>query len=196
MSKKIPEAAKYLYGCLTLEKEVNHLYITATKKLPSPMLTIITTAISYDYQKHVTMIQELLKPLDSSINPDDLPKEFKKSVNEIGKLNNALANEDKIDFDEVRDLLKNLTALEEGLHNFYSNFVESKMIEDYSNALLEVSDLTSEYLSFILNTIMQENMEHREMLIEGLSFHSKNEQKNKNSTPLIRYQNPDAWVRL
>jgi hypothetical protein len=196
MSKKLSEAAKYLYGCLTLEKEVYHLYITATKKLPTPLLTIITTAIAYDYQKHVTMIQELLKPLDSSINPDDLPKEFKKSVNEIGKLIDVLANEDNIDFDEVRDLLKNLTALEDGFHNFYTNFVESKMIEDYSEALLEVSDLTIEYLSFILNAIMQENVEHREMLIEGLSFHSKNEQKNKDSTPAIRYQNPDAWVHL
>jgi hypothetical protein len=196
MSKKIPEAAKYLYGCLTLEKEVNHLYITATKKLPSPLLTIITTAIAYDYQKHVTMIQELLKPLNPYLIPDDLPKEFKKSVNEIGKLIDALANEDSIDADEVRDLLKNLTDLEDGLHNFYTNFVESKMIEDYSDALLDVSDLTDEYLKFILNDIMQENLEHREMLIEGLSFHSKNEQKNKDTTPVIRYQNPDAWVHL
>jgi hypothetical protein len=196
MSKKIPEAAKCLYGCLTLEKEVNHLYITATKKLPSPLLTIITTAIAYDYQKHVTMIQELLKPLDSSVNPDELPKEFKKNVNGIGKLIDALANEDNIDVDEVRDLLKNLTDLEDGLHNFYANFVESKMLEDYSDALLEVSDITDEYLNFILNAIMQENLEHREMLIEGLSFQSKNEQKNKDTTPLIRYQNPDAWVHL
>jgi hypothetical protein len=196
MGDKISEATKYLYGCLTLEKEVNHLYVTATKKLPSPLLTIITTAIAYDYQKHVTIIQELLKPIDSSINPDELPKEFKKSVNEIGKLIDALANEDNIDADEVRYLLKNLTDLEDGLHNFYANFVESKMLEDYSDALSEVSDLTDEYLSFILNAIMQENLGHREMLIEGLSFHSKNEQKNKDSTPAIRYQNPDAWVHL
>jgi hypothetical protein len=196
MGDKVSEATKYLYGCLTLEKEVNHLYITATKKLASPLLTIITTSIAYDYQKHVTMIQELLKPLDPSINPDDLPKEFKKSVNEMGKLIEALANEDNIDADEIRDLLKNLTDFEEGLHNFYANFIESKMLEDYSNALLELSDLTDEYLRFILNSIMQENLEHREMLIEGLSFHSKNEQKNKDSTPVIRYQNPDAWVHL
>ena len=196
MIKKIPEAAKYLYGCLTLEKEVSHLYITATKKLHSPLLTIITTSIAYDYQKHVTMIQELLKPLDPSINPDELPKEFKKSVNAIGKLIDAIANEDNIDADEVRDLLKNLTSLEDSLQNFYTNFVESKMLVDYSDTLLEVSDLTDEYLKLILNAIMQENLEHREMLIEGLSFHSKNEQKNKDSTPVIRYQNPDAWVHL
>ena len=196
MSKKLPEAAKYLYGCLTLEKEVNHLYITATKKVPSPLLTIITTAIAYDYQKQVTIIQELLKPLDPSIDPDKLPKQFKKSMNEIGKLIDALANEENIDPDEVRDLLKNLTDIEDSLHNFYTNFIDSKMIEDYSDALLEVSDLTNQYLNFILNVIMQENVEHRKMLIEGLSFHSKNEQKDKDSTPLIRYQTPDAWVHL
>lgn len=197
MGEKIRESTKYLYGCVTLEQEVNLLYVMATKKLPYSQLRAITTALSFDSQKHAAVIKELLKPaLNVDINPDELSKEFKKSSVEIGKLLNALTEEDDIDDEQISDLLKTLTNIEDLLHDLYAKFIESKLAEDYSNSLPEESGLTCENLKYILHVLKLDNLKHREMLIESLYFQSKNAQKNKDTTPLVRYQNPDAWVQL
>jgi len=196
MGEKILDATKYLYGCLNLEKELNLLYTMATKKLPSPQSTI-TTAIVFDNQKHVAVIKELLKPLSNIyFSPDELSKEFKKSVGEISKLLNVLTMQDKIENEEISELLKALTNIEDILHDFYAHFIESKLIENYYNALPEASGLTGENLKYILQTLKQDNLKHREMLIESLYFYRKSEQKNIDTTPIVRYQNPDAWVHL
>ncbi len=195
MSEKIQEAKKYLYGCLALEKEVNILYATATKKLPCPQLSTITTVLAFDNQKHAAVIKELFKPLlYVYFSPDELPKEFKKSVGEINKLLNDLAIRDSIENDEISEVLKAFTKIEDVLHDFYAYFIESELIEDYYSALSEVSGLTSENLKYILQALKQDNSRHRDMLIESLYFYHKSEQKDKVTAPMVRYQNPDAWV--
>ena len=194
MDEKVGAATKHLYGCLTLAEEINLLYFTATKKLPFP-LSIITTIIAYDNHKHAAVIKELLKPvLQTHLSLNELSMEFKKSICEISNLLNDINNKESIEHEDISNFLKSLTNIEDCHLNFYCDFIESKLIEDYTNAIPEASSLTIQNLKYILQTLKQDNLKHRDMLIESLYFHHKNEEKNKDYTPIVRFQNPNAWV--
>jgi hypothetical protein len=194
MDEKIQNATKYLSGCLTLEEEVARLYVTATKKLPYPF-SIVTTAIAYDNQKHAAVLRELLKPvLQIHLSLNELSKEFKISICEINRLLNDLLVKESIEREKISDFLKSLTDTEDCLLNFYSNFIDSKLIKEYFNAIPETSNLTFENLLYILQALKQDNSNHRDMLIENRYFHNKNEQQNS-TAPIVRYQNPNAWVQ-
>jgi hypothetical protein len=194
MGEKIREVTKYLYGCLTTEKEISPLYITATTKLPCPQLSAITLSIAYDNQKHAAVLLELLKPLlHISISKNELSKEFKIGFCEISNLHNRLIMEKNMDYEEVDKLLKDLTNLEDYLNDLYTNFIDSKLIENYSNGFLDEPILTGENLVYILRTLKQDNLKHRSMLIDSFDFFKKTLPKNKDATAKFRYQNPDAW---
>lgn len=197
LSEKTREFAKYLYGCLTIEKEVNLLYASATKKLHSQQLQIIITALAYDNQKHAAVLQKLREPLFYiHLSSDELSKEFKKIICELSQLRYTIDVKGNLDKEDTITLLKSLTEVEDCLGNLYGNLIESKLADDYSNTFLNDSRLTSENLKYILQTLNQDNLKHRDMLIESLYFFNRNLQKTKDTTPIVRYQNPDAWVQL
>lgn len=197
LSEKTREFAKYLYGCLTIEKEVNLLYASSTKKLPSQQLQIIITALAYDNQKHAAVLQKLREPLFYiHLSSDELSKEFKKIICELSQLRYTIDMKGNLDKEDTITLLKSLTEVEDCLGNLYGNLIESKLADDYSDTFLNDSSLTSENLKYILQTLNQDNLKHRDMLIESLYFFNRNLQKTKDTTPIVRYQNPDAWVQL
>jgi|WetSurMetagenome_2_1015567.scaffolds.fasta_scaffold93568_1 hypothetical protein len=194
MGDKILKVTKYLHGCQTIEKEVSLLYTTATKKLPSPQLSTITTAIAFDKQKHAAVIEELLKPLSYiALSPNELSAEFKSGVEETRKLRNAIAVHNDLNPEEIEKFLKNLTNLEDSLSDLYGNLIDSKLLEDYSKDVADEPVLSSENLKYILQAFKQDNLKHRDMLIESLYFYKKNLQKNIDNTPKVRYNNPDSW---
>jgi hypothetical protein len=197
LSEKTREFAKYLYGCLAIEKEVNLLYASSTKKLHSQQLQIIITALAYDNQKHAAVLQKLREPLFYiHLSSDELSKEFKKIICELSQLRYTIDMKGNLDKEDTITLLKSLAEVEDCLGNLYGNLIESKLADDYSNTVLNDSGLTSENLKYILQTLNQDNLKHRDMLIESLYFFNRNLQKTKDTTPIVRYQNPNAWVQL
>jgi hypothetical protein len=55
--------------------------------------------------------------------------------------------------------------------------------------------MTRENLLFIMLALKEDNIKHRNMLIESLFFFNKNKLKNKDLTPMVKFKNPDAWVQ-
>ena len=195
MGEKISEVTKYLYGCFTIEKEISDLYLAATKKLPCQQLSLITLSIAYDNQKHVAVLNEILKPLlQISISKNLLSEEFKVGFCEVSKLHNTLIMKGDMDSEDIDCLLNNLTNIEDYLYDLYANLIDFKLMQDYSTGFLDYSILNSENLFYILKTLKQDNLKHRRMLIDGLYFYKRNFIEYKDTTPIVRYQNPEAWV--
>jgi hypothetical protein len=194
MSEEVVEAVKYLYGCIMVETESNLLYTIATQRLPCPELSTITIALAQDNQKHAKMIKELCRPLNEMcFNPSDLAKDFKKISIEIDKLKDDITPLVTIEKEEIGDFLKSLTNLEDCLHNLYANFLQSTLFSNFAEALYEASNITEDNLSYIIEAIKKDNLQHRNMLIESLYHYHKATQKN--IEPSIKYQNPDSWIR-
>jgi hypothetical protein len=197
MDKKLQEVNKHLYGCFTVEKEVNLLYVATTKKFPQTQLSVITTALAYNHQKNAAVIREILIPLiRTHVSSCKLSQEFTEGIEEIRELRNMLSMKDDMEYEETSDLLKDLATIEDYLDGLYAYLIESEFIENYSYAFSEISGLTSENLQYILQALKQDNIKHREILIEGTFFYQKNHQSNIDTTPIVRYKNPNAWVRL
>ena len=195
MGEKISEVSKYLCGCFTLEKEISDLYFAVTKKLPCQQLSLITLSIAYDNQKHVAVLNEILKPLlHIPISKNLLSEEFKVGFCEVSKLHNTLIMKGDMDSEDIDSLLNNLTKIEDYLYDLYVNLIDFKLMQDYSTSFSDYSVLNSENLFYILKTLKQDNLKHRRMLIDGLYFYNRNFIENKDTTPIVRYQNPEAWV--
>jgi hypothetical protein len=197
MDKKLQEVNKYLYGCFTVEKEVNLLYVATTKKIPSTQLSVTTTALAYNHQKNAAVIREILNPLiRTNISYSKLTKEYTEGVEEIRKLRNALDMKDNMEHEEVSDILKDLATIEDYLDGLYADLIESEFIENYSYTFSELTGLTNENLEYMLQALKQDNIKHKEMLIEATFYYNKNQQRNVDTTPIVKYQNPNAWVQL
>lgn len=192
MGEKIVEAVKYLYGCITVETEANLLYTEAQDRLPCPALSTIAIALAEDNQKHAKMIKELWLPLrEICFDPSDLADDFKKMAKEIHELKEDISL--LVEKEEMEDFIKTLADLEECLHDLYANFLESTLFRTFAQVLYEASSITGDNLSYIFGTMKDDNLKHRNMLIESLYQYQKATQKN--IKPLIKYQNPDAWIR-
>jgi hypothetical protein len=194
MGEKIVEAVKFLYGCISVETEANLLYSTAVEKLPCPELSTMAIALAEDNQKHAKMIKELCHPLhEICFDPSELAKDFKKIAKEIHKLKDGIAPLETIKKEEIADFIKSLVNLEDCLHDLYTNFLKSNLFGSFSRVLSESSSVTEDNLAYIFETIKDDTLNHRNMLIESLYYHHKATQKITKLS--IKYQNPDAWIR-
>jgi len=189
-------SVKYLLNCHNLEGEVYLLYSTASKKLNRPELSCILRAIAQDSQKHAKIIEELFRPLVFiNFESGKYDKTFTKLSAEIRKSTNNIDPIKTINDDEIPDLLKDLTKVEDTLLDFYCYFIDSEMLRAFANKLSTSTDMTRENLLFILQSMKEDNIKHRNMLIESLYFFNKSKLKNKDLTPMVKFQNPDAWVQ-
>ena len=189
-------AAKYLLNCHNIEAETYTLYSTVSKKINRPELTSILRAIAQDSQKHAKVIEELFKPfVFTNFENAKYDKNFNKLAKEIRKKSDSFRLIETINDEEIPDLLKDLTKIEDNLLDFYCQFIDSEMLKAFTDKMSTSTDMTRENLLFILQSIKEEQIKNRNMLIESLYFFNKNKLRNKDLTPIVRFKNPDAWVR-
>jgi rubrerythrin len=190
-------SVKYLMNCHNLESEVYLLYSTASKKLSRPELSCVLRALAQDSLKHAKVIEELFRPLVFiSFENGKYDKNFNKLSSEIRKSTEYLNSTETIEDNEIPDLLKDLTKVEDTLLDYYCYFIDSEMLKVFANKLSTSTDMTRENLLFIMQAMKEDNIKHRNMLIESLFFFNKNKLKNKDLTPMVKFKNPDAWVQV
>jgi rubrerythrin len=195
MPTKQTDAVKYLVNCRNLEYATYSLYSAVTKKLKRPEINCILRGIAQDCFKHTKIIEELFKPLSfASYESGKNDKNYNKLSSEIRKYTNNLTPIEVFNDDEMPDLLNDLTEIEDCLSDFYSYFIDSQMLKQFTDQLSTVTDITEENLLFILKILKIDKLKHRNMLVETLHFYKESKLRNRDTTPLVRFQNPDAWI--
>ena len=97
--------------------------------------------------------------------------------------------------DRIPDFLKSLASLENCIYEVYSFFVKSEMLKNFVKGISHFVPITMENLTYIINLMMEDNLKHRQMLLEDVYFFEENKLKNtQNRAPFVKYQNPDAWI--
>ena len=92
-------------------------------------------------------------------------------------------------------LLKELSGLEDQLSEIYTNYAESAMIRTLSE---EFSPLVidSNYFKKIIEAFKQEKQKHKETILDVIyAVETKEAERFRNTSPHVKYQNPDAWTR-
>ena len=195
MTTKQTDAVKYLVNCRNLEYATYSLYSTVSKKLHRPEINCILRGIAQDCFKQTKVIEELFKPLSfASYESGKNDKNYNKLSSEIKKYTNNLVPIETFNDDELPNLLDDLTEIEDCLSDFYAYFIDSQMLKQFADQLSTVTDITTENLLFIIKILKNDKLRHRNMLVESLHFYNESKMRNRDTTPLVRFQNPDAWI--
>ncbi len=194
----VDEAKKpveYLSYCVVLEEQMFSLYNNLVNKMRSPELSNIVVGLAYDCLKHAKIIEELLKPIPKiAVDLNECEGMQIKAWNEIRNCLSGLSEVNYIRQDILPDFLKSLTNVEDTMADIYASFLKSKLADDFTCVVSCVIPATKENLTFIMNSMIEDNLKHRAMLIEAVYFFNKNRCKNEANAPVVRYQNPDSWI--
>lgn len=185
---------EYLSYCIVLEEQMFSLYNIVAKKMCSPELSNIIVALAYDSLKHSKTMEELLKPAAKvSVDLNECEGTLVKAWNEIRNCLSGLSEIEFIRHEILPDFLKSLTNIEDTMSEIYSNFIKSKLVDNF--AFSNLVPATKENVTFIMNFMIEDNIKHRAMLIEAVYFFNKNKCKDEiNTAPVVRYRNPDSWI--
>jgi hypothetical protein len=93
------------------------------------------------------------------------------------------------------EILKELSNLEDQLSEIYTNYLQSSSIRVISDEFSTLSINLSNFKKIFENFIEQKQ-KHKETILEIIySFEAKEADRLRNATPLVKYQNPDSWIR-
>jgi hypothetical protein len=196
MNEKFQESAQYLKSCSNIETEAYNLYDTLSKKINEPESSFIL-GLAYDSLKCAKIIQGILEHLDLT----ELTSVYsKKTLTEIAQetaiLNKKISKTNNLYYQLTVEVLKELIQLEDLLVDAYNGFLQSpgpKMIADEYSGVVYISGTN---VKKIVESFVEQKTKHREILIEIIyGVEAKQAEIIRQITPVVKYQNPDAWIR-
>jgi len=196
MNEKLQESAQYLKCCSNAEIEAFKLYETLSKKINQPESSFVL-GLAYDSLKCAKILQGILDHLDlSELENAYCKKNITQLASDTAVLSRKISKTNNLHFQICGEILKELVQMEDLLSEVYSSFLQSsgpKMIADEYSGVVFVN---SGNLKKILETFIEQKAKHRETLIEVKYWiESKQAELIRQITPVVQYQNPDAWIR-
>ena len=196
MNDKLQESAQYLKHCMIIENEAFKLYETLSKKINQPESSFIL-GIAYDNLKNTKIIQAILDCLDP-LEPENknVRKDLSELTAQITALDKKISKINNLDYLVSCEILKESINLEVLLTEVYTNYIKSsspKIIVDELSQTLVVNLNT---FKKIIQDFIDEKGKHRETIVETMYFlEAKETEVHRQITPIIKYRNPDAWIR-
>lgn len=196
MNDKLRESAQYLKHCQIIENEAFNLYQTLSKKINQPESSFIL-GIAYDSLKNAKIIQgildcfEPLEPENKNVRKDlsELAAEIVLLEKKISKINN-------LDYLISCEILKESINLEVLLNEVYTNYLKSTSPKIIVDELSETVTVNFNSFKKVLEELIAEKGKHRGTLVETMYLlEAKETEVHRQITPIIKYQNPDAWIR-
>ena len=186
--------AKYIHCLSILEDNTSILYRNLSERIEAPLVKSLLLSISEDSSKHSTLLKGIAKTIsDSKLNPKDC-------VKKLGKVWSAVSSYfDEIDREEMGEMnfsvfLQKLSVLESTFGEEYYMFVQMKTLHLMAKMINQLYSINVENIKNVFVSIIKDEEQHREILATIKDVIKEN-LKEHNSTPKVKYQNPDIWVR-
>ncbi len=195
MNGKIEESLAYLKSARSLETIVSAFYEAFSKKINQPESSFVL-GFAYDSQKCAKTIEALLDYFDASeIEGLDDKKDIAELISSVAFFSRKIGKTNNVNYELTCESLRELSGLEDQLYTMYTNYNKSSLVRALSD---EFSKQTIDTANFkkIFDTLAQQKVKHKETLLEIIfAYESKEAERLRNATPLVRYKNPDAWIR-
>ena len=153
--------------------------------------------IASDSKKHAKIFDEVSRSLGST-RPKT--KECRKLWGPIWETLTAvstdIARRESIDLVTLHGLTQKLAHLEYSLGEEYQILVQLKTLQFMSKEVYQSSNVDLKHLQDQFSSIIAEEQEHREILLQIMELSQEKEEKPEDNTPPIKYQNPDAWFQV
>jgi hypothetical protein len=194
MNDKLQESAQYLKCFNNLEIESFRVYEALSKKINQPESSFVL-GLAYDSLKCSKIIQGILSHIDpSEIEGAECKKETAELAREISTFTKIISTINNLNPMISCEILSELINMEDLLNETYTNYLQSsvtKFVADEFSALMPQS---SNNFKRIFEFFVEEKEEHRRTLIEVIySLETKAAEKIRHVSPIVKYQNPDAW---
>ncbi len=195
MNGKLEESILYLKACRNLEVEVFNLYESLSKKINQPESSFIL-GFAYDSLKSAKTIDAMLDYFDlTEIQNTSSKKEVVELTREVSLFHKIVCRTNSINYEKACESLKELSDMENKMCVVYDSFLQSSLVrvasDEFSNIVIDAKNFKK-----IFETFIQEKQGHRDTILELIyAIESKEADRLRNATPLVRYSNPDAWIR-
>lgn len=195
MNGKLQESASYLKGCSNLEAETYKLYEALSRKINQPESSFLL-GLAYDSLKCAKTIQGILDYFDQTeIQNLVCKKNLSELTSSVTDFSKKIAKTNNVNYEMTCQLLKELSVLEDNLSDVYTNYAESAMVkvlsEEFSPLIIDCN-----YFKKIIEVFKEEKQKHKETIMDVIyAVETKEAERFRNTSPHVKYQNPDAWTR-
>ena len=196
MNEKIEESAQYLKCCSNIEIEAFRLYENLSKKINNPESSFIL-GFAYDSLKCSKIIEGLLQTFDL---PETKNVNYKKNLSalweEVSAFSKTISKINNIDYQSFCEILNELISLEDLLSEGYTNFLQSSAPKIVAEELSKLVIADLRHLKKVFEIFVEDKEKHRGTIIEIIyAFEAKEADRLKHLAPIVKYQNPDTWIR-
>ena len=190
---KEPQTLADYIDCLSLlESSTSLLYNTIADKVELPLVKSLFKEIAIDSHKHSV----ILKGVSESIaHSEGAQKECEKKIGESWRMINRLQKEvskiNKINAEDLPELSAKLKIFESIMGEEYYIFVQLKTLDFMVKEINQMYNIDLSSAKSIFTNIISDEDRHREIL--GTIERLITKQEAADNSPIVRYQNPDAW---
>jgi rubrerythrin len=194
MNEKLQESAQNLKCFITIENEAFQIYEAVSKKINQPESSFVL-GLAYDSLKCSKILQEILNHLDvSEIDNGFWKKEVTELVAEISTFSKIISKINNLNYLLTCEILSELINMEDLINDIYSNYLQSSTTKFVADEFSKLIPQSSNNFKKVFESFVEQKEKHREILIEVLySLESKESERLRHVTPVVKYQNPDAW---
>jgi rubrerythrin len=188
--------ANYLHCLSILENNTSLLYQKLSEKTGMPLVKTLLLSIAQDSSKHSVLLNGIA---DSIAVSKEKAKDCAKRLGETWRVVDTFLQEitsgERMSRMELGQLTEKLTILESSLAEEYYIFVQMKTLHHMVKEINQLYNINLERTKNIFMSIIKDEEHHRELLATTKDILSENEPQSPDSTPKIKYQNPDSWIQ-
>ena len=193
---KLEESTQYLRCFGSIETECFNLYNKLSNKINHPESDLIL-GIAYDSLKCSKIIQAILDSFNQ-VNLENVKtkKDLSDLATQLSTFSKEIQRINCLNYQSSCEVLKEVTKLEKFLTDTYSSYAHSSAINVIAQEVTKYANVNIENFAKVFEKISEEKERHREELIEIIYALEQNEANRlRQITPVVKYQNPDAWIR-
>jgi hypothetical protein len=122
-------------------------------------------------------------------------KDLSELTTEIIMLEKKISKINNLDYLISCEILKESTNLEVLLSEVYTNYLKSSSAKIIVDELSKTVIVNLTNFKKVIEHFIEEKGKHRETIVETMYLlEAKETETHRQITPLIKYQNPDAWI--
>ena len=187
--------AKYINCLSILEDKTALLYSNLSDGTEIPLIKSLLLSISKDSSKHSALLKGIADSIsDSKQSPKDCEKKLGEVWRLVSTLHNEAINEDRLGELDFSELMQMLDALESSFGEEYHIFVQMKTLQLMVKEINQLYNVNLEKVKDVFESIIKDEEHHREILAAIVDIVGEESMEHDN-TPLVKFQNPDAWSR-
>jgi rubrerythrin len=186
------DVAAFLHCSSNLEERVFSLYRNMSERTDNQVIRSSFIYIAYDSLKHSVMMKGIAQTISPSApKTEDCENKLKQVWKQVAALSEEMAGKNKLNDADLPELMHRLAGLENSFGEEYFVLVQLKTFQFMAKEISQMYKIDFESLKGIFELIIKDEENHREILTSLEDFLRK--EPSKDTTPVVRYQHPEAW---